>query len=67
MLASDDGLYAMRREVLRLHWDWWELRRATGGGVTATLAWPLFAARQRARDALYELREAKRERGRDAA
>jgi hypothetical protein len=62
MLAGDDGLRAMRREVLRLHWDWWELRRATGGGVTATLAWPLFVARQKARQALWELREAMRER-----
>jgi hypothetical protein len=66
-MTDDERLRAMRREVLRLHWDWWELRRATGGGVTATLAWPLFAARQRARDALWELREAKRVRGRDAA
>ena len=60
-MGDDDRLRAMRREVLRLHWDWWALRQATGGGVTATLAWPLFVARQRARDALYELREAKRE------
>ena len=67
-MLADDHLQALRREVLARHWDWWRVRREAGGVVTGQpMAWPLFAARQKARQALWELREAKGEREREAA
>ncbi len=67
-MLANDHLRALWREVLARHWDWWRVRREAGGVVTTQpMAWPLFAARQKARQALWELREAKVEQEREAA
>ena len=57
-----DDLTALRRECLRAHWRWWTLIRNTNGGETRdeTLVYALWARRQAAKEALYDVLDAKR-------
>ena len=52
----------LRRECLRAHWRWWTLVRNTNGGETRdeTLVYALWSRRQAAKEALYEVLDAKR-------
>jgi hypothetical protein len=61
-MATPTDLTDLRRECLRAHWRWWTLERHTNGGETRdeTLIYALWSRRQAAKEALYDVIEAKR-------
>lgn len=53
-------LYRLRKECLAAHWRFWALWTQSKRGEVRELHWPVWQARQAAREALYRVYEAKR-------